>query len=144
MFPALLEGVSPGGCLAVQMPRNWDAPSHTAITETVLDGPWRETLEPLMRPNPTGAPADYYTMLAPRARSLAIWETEYHQVLEGENPVAEYVKGSQLKRFLDALEELWRTQFWEAYCARILAAYPKQADGRTLFPFRRLFFVATR
>lgn len=142
VFPRLLAQVADGGFLAAQMPRNWLAPSHTLITEIVMDGPWKATLEPLLRQNPIGSPEDYYEILTPHTSSLALWETEYCQILEGENPVAEFVKGSQLKRFLDALDEPLKSQFWETYCARILEAYPKRADGRTLFPFRRLFIVA--
>jgi len=142
VFPRLLEHVAPGGFLAAQMPRNWLAPSHTLITEIVTQGPWREKLEPLLRPAPSHAPEVYYDILAPLSRSLAIWETEYCQILEGENPVAEFVKGSQLKRFLDALDEPERSRFEAAYRERILQAYPKQDDGKTLFPFRRLFIVA--
>lgn len=142
LFPALMEQLAPGGVLAVQMPRNWAAPSHTIITELVCEGPWRETLEPLLRPTPTGSPGDYYDILAPVSERLEIWETEYCQILEGENPVAEFVKGSQLKRFLDALDETQRDEFWQAYRKRIAAAYPKRGDGKTLFPFRRLFLLA--
>ena len=29
-----------------------------------------------------------------------------------------------------------------AYAARLNRAYPRRADGKTLFPFRRLFIVA--
>lgn len=144
LFPQLLSHVAPGGFLAAQMPRNWQAPSHTSITETVTSGPWRATLEPLMRQSPSWPPDFYYDALAPITPSLELWETEYCQILEGGNPVAEFVKGSQLKRFLDALDEPRRSAFWEAYCARILKAYPKRADGRTLFPFRRLFILAGR
>lgn len=144
VFPRVMDLVSPGGCLAAQMPRNWSAPSHTLITEIVKDGPWRETLEPLLRPNPTADPADYYEILTPHTSSLALWETEYCQILQGENPVAEFVKGSQLKRFLDALDEPLKSEFWETYCQRILEAYPKRADDKTLFPFRRLFILAGR
>jgi trans-aconitate 2-methyltransferase len=142
LFPRLMGQLAPGGYLAVQMPRNWHAPSHTLITETVVDGPWRETLELLLRPGPSAVPEVYYDILARASGSLAIWETEYCQVLEGENPVAEFVKGSQLKRFLDALDEPERGEFEDAYRSRILAAYPKQKDGKTLFPFRRLFILA--
>lgn len=144
LFPQLMTHVAPAGFLAVQMPRNWQAPSHVCITETVRDGPWRGRLEPLLRPAPSQPPEFYYDALAPVAARLDIWETEYCQVLEGENPVAEFVKGSQLKRFLDALEEPERRAFEDAYRTRILAAYPKRADGKTLFPFRRLFILAGR
>jgi trans-aconitate 2-methyltransferase len=142
LFPKLLAHVAPGGFLAVQMPRNWLAPSHINVTEAVMAGPWRETLEPLLRPSPSHEPSVYYDLLAPETNSLAIWETEYCQILEGENPVAEFVKGSQLKRFLDALEEPVRSAFENDYRKRILDAYPKCTDGKTLFPFRRLFLLA--
>lgn len=144
VFPRVMGYVAEGGFLAAQMPRNWFAPSHTLITEIVKDGPWHATLEPLLRPNPTGGPEDYYEILSPHTSSLALWETEYCQILDGENPVAEFVKGSQLKRFLDALDEPMKTDFWAEYRRRIAAAYPKRGDGKTLFPFRRLFIVAGR
>src|SRR4051794_629071 len=41
LFPALLAALAPGGILAVQIPRNFAAPSHTLITEAALSGPWR-------------------------------------------------------------------------------------------------------
>jgi trans-aconitate 2-methyltransferase len=142
LFPQLMQHVAPGGYLAVQMPRNWLAPSHTCIPEAVHAGPWREMLEPLLRPAPSHEPSFYYELLASETSSLAIWETEYCQILEGENPVAEFVKGTQLKRFLDALEEPARSEFEDDYRKRILAAYPKRRNGKTLFPFRRLFLLA--
>jgi trans-aconitate 2-methyltransferase len=144
LFPRLLGLLAPGGVLAVQMPRNHGAPSHAEIVATVLDGSWRPRLEPLLRPAPTHAPAFYYDLLAARAARLDIWETEYLQVLDGRDPVKEFTKGSALKPFLDALEGAERAAFEEAYAARLRRAYPPQADGRTLFPFRRLFLVAAR
>ena len=65
-----------------------------------------------------------------------------NEVLKGENPVAEFTKGSHLPQFLTRLEEPLRSQFEADYRARVLAAYPKEADGSTLFSFRRLFIVA--
>lgn len=144
LFPRLMKHIAQGGFLAVQMPRNWQAPSHTSITQTVKGSPWREILEPLLRPAPSHAPDYYYDLLAPVSASLAIWETEYCQILEGENPVAEFVKGTQLKRFLDALDEPAMSKFEVEYRNRILAAYPKRNDGKTLFPFRRLFLLASK
>src|SRR5262249_32197770 len=82
--------LAPGGLLAVQMPRNFSAPSHTSISDAARNGPWRTKLEPLLRPSPTGDPAYYYGLLAPRAAALDIWETEDLQILDGENPVEEW------------------------------------------------------
>ena len=47
-----MEKVASGGILAVQMPRNFGAPSHLLIAETALNGPWRSQLEHLVRPPP--------------------------------------------------------------------------------------------
>ena len=143
LFPAVFARVAPGGVLAVQIPRNFGAPSHTSITETALDGPWRQRLEPLLRPSPVAEPAFYYDLLAPRAAALDIWETEYLQVLEGENPVKEWTKGTWLTPLLAALEEPERSRFEAAYGERVAAAYPPRSDGKTLFPFRRMFLIAT-
>jgi trans-aconitate 2-methyltransferase len=107
-----------------------------------LAGPWRARLEPLLRPAPVADPHLYYAALAPKAAALDIWETEYLQVLEGADPVKEWTKGTWLKPLLDALEEPERSRFEAAYAALVARAYPPQADGRTLFPFRRLFIVA--
>ena len=143
LFPTLLQQLAPGGVLAVQMPRNFDAPSHRLIDETVRAGPWHERLAAMIGASPVAEPAFYYDLLAPRVAQLDIWETEYLQVLEGADPVKEWTKGTWLKQFLDALPPTERPPFEADYAARLRVAYPPRSDGRTLFPFRRLFMVAT-
>jgi trans-aconitate 2-methyltransferase len=120
--------------MAVQMPRNFAALSHTSITDAALAGPWRGKLEPLLRPSPVAPPEFYYDLLAPRAASLDMWESEYLQVLDGENPVKEWTKGTWLTPLLAALDEPDRSGFEADYAARVAAAYPSRADGKTLFP----------
>ena len=141
LFPALISYLAPGGVLAVQMPRNFSAPSHTLITDTMLSERWRTKFEGLKMRTPATGPEWYYNLLTPLAKTLDIWETEYLQVLEGRDPVKEYTKGTWLRQFLDALPESDRDAFEEDYAARTRIAYPPQADGKTLFPFRRLFIV---
>jgi trans-aconitate 2-methyltransferase len=69
-------------------------------------------------------------------------ETEYLHALEGDNPVFDWTKGTALRPYLDELEQSDRDAFLAAYAARIGSVYPKQQNGRTLLPFRRLFLVA--
>jgi trans-aconitate 2-methyltransferase len=144
LFTGLMSSVAPGGVLAVQMPRNFGAPSHTSITEAALSGPWRATLEPLLQPAPVESPPFYIETLSPMASSLDVWETEYMQVLAGDNPVKEWTKGTWLRPLLDALEQPERSEFESAYAELVMKAYPKQPDGTTVFPFKRLFVVAKR
>ena len=144
LFPRLASMLAPRGVLAVQMPRNWGAPSHTLVADTVRGGPWRPRLEHLLKPAPVQDPRFYYRVLAPLAASVDIWECEYLQVLRGADPVKEFVKGSYLKQFIDALPAQERVAFEDQYATRVRDAYPAKADGTTLFPFRRLFLMATK
>jgi trans-aconitate 2-methyltransferase len=142
LFPRLMSFVAPGGVLAVQMPRNFAAPTHRVLAETVEQGPWRHRLRPLQRPPPVAPPQVYHRLLAPLAAGLDIWEVEYLQRLEGVNPVVEWNKGTALRPFLDVLEPAEHAAFLADYGRRIAAAYPPEVDGATLFPFRRLFIIA--
>lgn len=65
-------------------------------------------------------------------------------MLTGADPVKEWTKGTRLAPFLAALPADEASAFEAAYTARVRAAYPPRADGRTLYPFRRLFIVARR
>lgn len=140
-LPALVAQLAPGGMLAAQMPQNFSAPSHTLIPEVIREGKWRARMEHLIRPAPVGDPAFYYRVLSPLADSLDIWETEYLQVMEGKDPVKEWTKGTWLRQFLDALDEPEASEFEAEYARRVAAAYPPLDDGKTLFPFKRLFIV---
>lgn len=142
LFPRLLKQLAPGGTLAVQMPRNFDAPSHRMVADVAMQGPWRARLEHLVRPAPVAPPQFYYGLLSGLVADLDIWECEYLHVLEGNDAVKEWTKGSWLKPFLDALDEPWKSDFEHEYARRLRPHYPQSVNGRTLLPFRRLFMVA--
>lgn len=144
LMPRLMGFLKPGGALAVQMPRNYAAPAHQALGETLATGPWRERLVPLLRPEPVSPPEVYDEMLAPFSARLDVWETVYYHHLSGDDPVFDWVKGTAIRPFLDALEADERPPFEAACRARLRAAYPKRTDGVTVFPFRRVFFVAVK
>jgi len=144
LFPRLVDDLGAGGVLAVQMPRNHGAPSHTEMVAAAEAGPWRDRLRPALRAQPVAEPAVYRDLLRPHVSQLDIWETEYLHELEGDNPVVEWTRGSALKPLLDALDEPERSAFLAEYAGRIRRAYPHRRDGRTLLPFRRLFIVAVR
>jgi trans-aconitate 2-methyltransferase len=144
LFPRLIDSLSPGGVLAVQMPSNFSAPTHTAIADVVESGPWRERLAPHLRIGPVHDAATYYGLLRPCATRVDIWETTYLHVLEGEDPVVEWTRGSALRPVLDRLDAEEAEAFLGRYRERIRRAYPVEPDGKTILPFRRLFVVALR
>lgn len=149
LLPRLVSYLSPSGCLAVQMPLSWDQPSHRLMRETLADG--GPDGKPLGTPElrramarPWVAETDvYYDILRPHVRHLDIWETEYLQQLAGEDSVLQWVRATGLRPILHALTDAEREQFLDVYRQRLREAYPKRADGITLYPFRRLFIIAT-
>ena len=145
LFPRLLRTLAPGGgVLAVQMPHMHAAPVRAAQDRLAAEGPLGGSPRGVRSAPPVPDAAWYYDLLAPRTAALDIWRTEYLHVLRGEDPVARWAMGSSLRPYLDALEgepEL-RDEFLAAYAAETRRAYPPQADGAVLLPFRRLFIVA--
>ena len=150
LFPKLAGFVQAGGCLAVQMPLSWGMPSHRLMRETLADGGTdggtlgtAELRQAVARKWVEDA-ADYYDLLEGSSNGLDIWETEYLQILAGDDPVLEWVRGTGLRPILNALGDQERELFLEQYAQRLRSAYPLRADGHTLYPFRRLFIVATK
>jgi trans-aconitate 2-methyltransferase len=144
IFPRLITLLESNGVLAIQMPRNFDAPSHVLLRETASDPRWSAKVAHLNRTKPVAEPADYYAMLCRQASALDIWETEYQQALDGEDAVFKWVSGTALLPYAAALDGEDRKEFLNAYRSRLAFAYPRLSNGKTLFPFKRIFIVATR
>lgn len=157
LFPHLVAQLRPGGLLAVQMPHSFACSSHRLLREVLESGGPGGTplgtaaLRARYRRAPTLDPAEYYDLLSPLVEHLDVWQTEYLHVLEGPDPVLEWVKGTALRPLLDtldahdshdALDGEQRACFLEQYRLRLAEAYPPRADGKTLYPFPRLFLVA--
>jgi trans-aconitate 2-methyltransferase len=143
VIPRLAGLVRPGGCFAVQMPSNFYARSHALLGEVAREGPWSATLADGWRPPGSRDPAFYIEALWPLGFRVDAWETEYYFVLDGDDPVLEWVKGTALRPVLALLKAEHAAAFTAVYAERLRAAYPKTKNG-TIFPFKRIFFVATR
>jgi trans-aconitate 2-methyltransferase len=143
LLPRLMGFLKEGGTFAFQVPVNYNAPSHLLMREAADDPRWREKLSKV-REIERGRGEAYYDILKPHAASLDIWQTEYLQVLNGEDAVYRWVSGTGLRPFVQALEGEEREAFIALYKAKLNSAYPRRADGTTLFPFQRLFVVATK
>lgn len=144
LFPSLVSHLTSGGAFACQMPVSWRAPQHALLRETAVDGPWAGQLAGIDVVKPLLEPGGYYDALAPLCASVDLWTTSYLHVLDGEDPVVEWMKGSGLRPYLDALSPEAQAPFLDAYRARLASAFPRRADGSTLLPFERLFVVARR
>jgi trans-aconitate 2-methyltransferase len=141
---SLIDQLREGGVLAVQMPRHYASPANLLLRETLEQSPWKSKLSGLMPGASVDSPEGYWKILSPHCRHVDIWETEYLQVLRGPNPVLEWMLGSALVPFLAHLCENEEANFLADYGNRLVEAYSPREDGRTLFPFRRIFLVAQR
>ncbi len=136
--------LNPGGWLAFQVPANFAAPSHVLMRELAESARWRDRLGGVLRgTQSTAAPLEYLELLSDADLDVDAWATEYVHVLQGEDPVLEWVRGTGLRPALAALSEADGACFSAEYAALLRDAYPRRPHG-TAFPFRRTFVVAHR
>jgi len=145
-FPGWLDAVAPFGTFAFQVPNNLDAPLHTLMRELDTGARWRSRLgEVLRHDDSVHAPLVYLDRLARLGCETDVWETTYLHVLEGEDPVLDWVKGTGLRPVLTALSDdpEARDAFITEYRDLLRAVYPTETYG-TVLPFQRLFVVARK
>jgi trans-aconitate 2-methyltransferase len=143
LLSGLVGQLSPHGVLAVQMPANFGEPAHRILRRLAGEVQWRDALG-AVRMGSILSPTDYEQLLRPLCRQLDLWETTYWQVLSGEDPIIEWMKGTTLLPFLERLDGPASERFLAACRGQLAAVHPRRPDGTTLFPFKRLFFVARR
>jgi trans-aconitate 2-methyltransferase len=138
------EELNPGGWLAVQVPANFGAPSHVLMRELAESPRWRNRLHGVLRGTESTAPAtEYLELLAGCGMDVDAWQTEYVHVLDGSDPVLEWLRGTGLRPVLAALPAPEAAAFCDEYAARLREAYPRRAYG-TPFGFTRTFVIARR
>lgn len=140
LLDAWVAALSDGGWLALQVPGNFDAPSHRLMRETAQHHERAGELTAALDLPAVGEPATYLRYLARLGCQVDAWETTYLHVLEGEDPVFTWVSGTGARPTLQALPDDLRVRFEEEFKRRLRAAYPDR-DGRVVLPFRRIFVV---
>ncbi|MFF2651804.1 trans-aconitate 2-methyltransferase [Streptomyces sp. NPDC058045] len=145
-FAGWLDGLTPGGVLAFQVPGNFDAPSHTLMRDLAAEPRWRDRLGGVLRhADAVLEPAAYLDRLTSLGAEADVWETTYLHLLPGEDPVLDWLKGTGLRPVLTALADdpAAADTFTREYRDLLRTAYPRTGHG-TVFPFRRIFAVARR
>lgn len=142
LLPRLAGMLAPGGWLAMQVPGNFEEPSHVLRRELAGEEPYAEHLQGVASPS-SHETATYLGVLQQLGLEVDAWETTYLHVLHGADPVFEWVSGTGARPTLQALPAPLREQFAEEFRARLREAYPDTGHGVVL-PFRRIFAVGRR
>ena len=105
LLSRLARFLAPGGTLAVQMPRQFLAPSHQLLRDIAATR-FPDRFGGVPNTLPVAPAADYHQMLAPLGRVNA-WETDYIQrldaVAEG-HPVRVFTASTAMRPYVEALD----------------------------------------
>jgi trans-aconitate 2-methyltransferase len=144
MLARWLGALQPGAWFAMQVPGNFNAPSHTLLRELAGSARWSGKLGGVLRGGESvGEPPEYLRIMLDAGCAADAWETTYQQVLPGPDPVLEWVSGAALRPVKAALSAADGQAFEAEYAEALRQAYPATAHG-TVFPFRRIFAVAQK
>lgn len=139
-----LATMHPGAWLGVQVPGNFGAPSHVLMRELAQSSRWRKQLSGVLQHEDAVAePAVYQDLFLSGGALVDVWETTYSQLLQGENPVLEWVRGTALRPVLGTLSPSEAAEFEGQYASLVDEAYPRGEHG-TNFEFRRIFMVGEK
>jgi len=149
LIPVWVEALAPGGAFAMQVPANFDAPSHRLMREVAERHPRADELQPgLARARAVALVETYAALLLDLGLDVDAWQTTYLHVLAAEagasHPVLDWVKGTGLRPVFGVLtQEAERAAFVADYERELETAYPR-GDHGVLFPFTRIFAVGHR
>ena len=147
LIPGWVAALAVGGWFAMQVPGNFNAPSHSLLREVAARSARADELLPRLRAGEAvDEPSAYVALLAGLGCDVDAWETTYQHILDPggaqDEPVLEWTKGTAMLPVFEVLkDEDERADFVAAYGNALLRAYPRQPFG-TVFAFRRIFAVA--
>jgi len=141
LFARLTAALRPGGQLAVQMPANFDHPSHVVAAQVAGEAPFRDALGGHTRGRPVLPPEEYALLLerlgyAEQHVRLQV----YGHRLAARDEVVEWVKGTLLTDYQRRLPAELYARFVARYRERLL---PALEDTRPyFFTFKRVLLWA--
>ncbi|WP_308563032.1 trans-aconitate 2-methyltransferase [uncultured Klebsiella sp.] len=139
LLPHLVNNLAKNGVLAVQMPDNWQEPSHTLMRQVAeeLDFPQGGRL-------PLPGVQAYYDILTACGCEVDIWRTTYYHPLDSHQAIIDWLQSTGLRPFLQPLDNQQRERFLKRYLELLKQHYKLQCNGKVLLLFPRLFIVACR
>jgi len=133
-----------GGVIAIQMPLYNEMPVakmidgifHELIADSDFDFDSVFTFH---------APQFYYETLEALTSHVDIWETSYYHVMDSHKGIYKMIESTGMRPYFERIgDESTKSVFIERVLEGLAKIYPAAADGRVLFPFKRLFMLAVK
>ena len=132
-----------GGAIAVQVPGNWIAPFFKALREVAGRAEWIQYTGACKDTIRYHEPEFYYEVLLRTRLHIELWVTQYFHIMNSHSDLIEWHKSTGLRPYLESLpSEESRNLFIKAMDEEIRQRYRPSSDGKVLYPFRRIFFIA--
>ena len=143
LLPELISKLNNNGTLALQIPNNAEEKLFIIIKEIASKPQWNFK-DVYFETNDILRPDEYYEILSECSRDFTIWESIYYHNMPSHDSLVEWVKGTRLRPYLDALRPDEAILFENEIKERIKREYFTMKDGNIILKFKRLFFIAKR
>lgn len=142
-IPSLFNKLNKNGVLAVQIPMNGQEPLFKIIDD-IVSQPERGFSLINTETNETLRPEEYFDILSSCTDIFELWETVYYHRMPSFQAMTEWVKGTRLRPYINALDEEKAKCLENDIVKRAAGIYDVQENGEIIFKFRRFFFTASK
>jgi trans-aconitate 2-methyltransferase len=143
LIPRLFSFLKVNGALAVQVPANDKSPLHKSLLTVSKNDKWYKFSGDCDRLLNYQSASYYYDILNGLSSKIDLWETTYYHILSNHQALIEWYKSTGMRPFLERLpDDGFRKQFDNEVLEGCRESYKVQKDGKILYPFKRIFFIA--
>lgn len=143
LIPRLYSFLKDRGALAVQVPANNESPLHKSLLAMSKDARWSKFTGDCDRLLNYQSASHYYDILVSLSSKIGLWETTYYHILSNHQALIEWYRSTGMRPFLERLpDDHCRRQFENEVLNGCRESYKVQKDGKILYPFKRIFFIA--
>lgn len=130
-----------GGVFALQVPNYDNMPIKKCVDRVVLEfGNRFAEIEKTMCHNATLT--EYYDILCRYFADVTIWQTNYAHVMDSYEAIVQFISATGLRPYLEVMSESEQIEMKDKLVTTLKEVYPRQENGKILFPFERIEFIA--
>ncbi len=131
------------GAIAVQIPLFWNMPVGKTLERISSNARWNKLTAGVKSLFTIHDPGFYYDQLSSLFPLVEMWETNYMHIMDSHMTILDMIRSTGLKPYHDRLgTNENKKAFEEEILKEVEKDYPVQQNGKVIFPFRRLFFIA--